>query len=208
MSKKILLSPCLFLICIILIGTGTANADGSTIAVVPSSQNVDAPDLLFTVNFTITGAPTMTQWIVRNITWNPAVCELQTLNKSSFVEGPFMKSVGSTTGLLTKAPDNVTGRAPEVSCGFMGSETVSGDGVLFTIKFRSKAVGYSNVSMQIAYLLNGLNMLPDPALQNGTVTVIPEFSNVLLPIFLVATTMIAYIAATLTRKRRAQIRVP
>lgn len=206
MRKKIpLLLFCLSLICVMLAGTRAANAQLSTISVDPPSQDINEPAILFTVNITITDAPTLTQFIIKNITWNPDVVELETGTIDDFVEGPFLKEFGGTVWLVKK-PDNVTGIAPEVSGAYIsGGPCPGGDGVLFTIKFRSKAVGSSDIHLQIAWLLDGLNMADTPTLEDGTVTVIPEFPmSILLPIFLIATTTIAILAKTLISRRRQE----
>lgn len=206
MRKKILLLLCSFLICGILAGVRTANAGTSTIAVYPPSQDIAEPGILFTVNFTIINAPTMTQYIINNITWNPNVVELETGTKADFVEGPYLKAYGGTVWLI-QPPDNVAGYQEEVSAAFLMDQGPAspGDGVLFTIKFRSKAVGSCDIHTDVAYILNGLNLVDTSTLEDGSVIVIPEFpASMIVPLFLILTTTIAVMAKIVWSRRRRE----
>jgi hypothetical protein len=207
MKKKILLLPCLFLIYITLTGIGTTNANGSFITVVAPSTNPE-PGQLFRVNITITSSPLITQWIIRNVTWDPAYMELETNTTASFVKGTFLEPYGSTVW-LTKKPNNVSGIAPELSCAYLdGGPCPGGDGLLCQIRFRAKAVGSSEIRIAVAWLLDGMNMQPDPARVNSTIIVIPEFpTSMVIPVFLITTT-VALIAATVLHRKRRPIKIP
>jgi hypothetical protein len=207
MKKKILLLPCLFLIYITLTGIGTTNANGSFITVVAPSTNPE-PGQLFRVNITITNSPLITQWIIRNVTWDPAYMELETNTTASFVKGTFLEPYGSTVW-LTKKPNNVSGIAPELSCAYLdGGPCPGGDGLLCQIRFRAKAVGSSEIRIAVAWLLDGMNMQPDPARVNSTIIVIPEFpTSMVIPVFLITTT-VALIAATVLHRKRRPIKIP
>jgi len=166
-----LVSAILLLSMFLPIITKTANAQTSTISVYPTHKTVNAPSQLFTIDIIITHAPTLTQWIIANITWDSTILELETGTDVDIVEGPFLKSVpGSNTVFLSKIPE--LGRIPEATCAFLTFNTTSGDGILCTIKFRSKAVGTSDVSIDSAFLLNELDLVDIPLLQIGTVTVL------------------------------------
>jgi len=206
MGKKILPLICILLSYIILARVGTADAQQATLSVIPDSITVDEPGQLFTVDVTITDAPLMTQYIIRNITWDPDIIELEHGTKADFVQGPFLSSAGSTVFLL-KTPE--LGRQPEVTCATLGLETNSGDGTFFTIKFKAKAMGESDIDIAYCVLMNGITIVDTPDRQKAHVTVMPEFpASMLLPLFLTATS-IALIAATVwSRKRRGAIRIP
>ena len=207
MGKKALLLICTFFLCIVLARTGTVDAGISTLAVYPSSQIVSQPGKYFTVNFTITGAPALTQWIVNNITWNPAVVSLATNTTGDIIEGPFLKAFGATTFLVT--PNPTEAKIDEATCILSIATGSGGSGTLFTINFTSKAVGFSDIKIQVGVLLKGLELADLPNITNGTVTVVPEFpASMLLPLFLGATST-ALIARTVwSRKRRIRVSVP
>jgi len=200
MGKKTLLLICTLLLCILLIRTGTTNAQLSTVAVNPASLTVDQPNELFNVTITITDAPEMTQFIINNITWDPTVLELETGTETDIVEGPFLKSFGSTVFLTQSI---TSGKIGEVTCVLSSEGYASGSGDLFTIKFRSKAEGISDINIGFCVLLKELDVADLPQLQNGTITVIPEFPmHMFLIVFLLVTTTIALMARSQMRKRR------
>lgn len=202
MGKKTLPLLCTLLIVIILTRAGTADAQVSTLAVDPPTKTVDNPGLLFTVDIKITNAPTMMQYIITNIMWDPNIIELETGTESDVVKGPFL---GGDVFLVTIGLPGFIDEVTEAKL----SGTTSGSGTLFTIKFRSKAMGTTNITIEYgSRLLNGLTIADFPNRNNGTVTVVPEFpASMLLPLFLTATA-ITFIAATVLRKRRSYIKVP
>jgi len=204
MGKKTLLLTCTFLLCIFLARAGTVDAAISTVAVNPPSLTVLQPNQSFTVIINITNAPTMTQYLL-NITWDPDVLELETGTEADVVEGPFLKSFGSTIFLVkTPEPD----RLPEVTCGLLYGYA-NGDGDLFTIKFRSKAVGVSDINIAYCVLFNELVVADIPNLQKGTVTVLPEFTAFMLLLLLLTTTAFALITKKVwSRKRRIPATIP
>lgn len=192
MEKKTLLLIFSILLFASLAATEKASAGTSTIAVYPTNVTVDQPGQEFNITIKITNAPQGTQYIINNITWNPAYIELRTGTDADIVEGPFMKTFGPTTFL---AQGFFAGRIGEVTCALMSGEVTEGSsGDLFIIRFRSKAVGTTNVNIQIAYFLWELEVVDEPTLQGGTVTVIPEFSTAILLIFLMSATAIALLA--------------
>jgi hypothetical protein len=205
MKKKILLLSSLFLIYIGLSGIGSANSAVSTITVVAPLIS-PMPGELFTVNVTITGAPQLTQWIIDNITWNPAYIELETNSSASLIEGTFMKPYGTTVWF---AKPTVSGRAPEVFVGYIsGGPCPGGNGLLCQLKFRAKALGSSDIRLGAAWLLDGLTIVDTPNRVNATLNVTPEFPmSTLIPIFLITTTM-TLIAVITLRKKRSLIKIP
>jgi len=207
MGKKTLLLICTILLSIVLARVGTANAEPAILSVIPDFIVVEEPGREFNVTITITNAPLMTQWIIRNVTWNPDVIELVHAppSKVDIQQGDFLSSAGSTVFLI-KTPE--LGRLPEITCATLGLETNSGDGTLVTIKFKAKAMGESDINIEYGVLLNGITTVDTPDRQKSHITVVPEFpAFMLLPLFLTATS-IALIAATVwSRKRRSYISV-
>jgi len=205
MEKKILPLFCILFICIIMIRTGTANAQGTIVAFDPITITVDQPGTMFAVNITVTNAPNMTQWTIRNITWNPSVLQLNTT--SQIVEGPFLKAV-DTTVFLSKPPNNTEGRLPEVTCATLTLKKASGNGTLCTIWFFAKTTGVTQLCFGFARFTD-VDTLIYPETVNGTVTVVPEFpASMLLPLFLGATTIAIIAATVLSRKRRIRLNIP
>ena len=206
MEKKIIPLFCVLFICIIMIRTGTANAQG-IVAFNPITITVDQPGTMFAVNITVTNAPNMTQFILQNITWNPNVLQLNSTDE--VVEGPFLKAV-DTTMFLCKEPNNTEGRLPEITDITLHLKTTSGNGTLCTIWFFAKATGVSQLSFsQDTYLLN-VDQPIDLETEDGTVTVVPEFpASILLPLFLIITSAITLLATTVrSRRRQGQITIP
>lgn len=210
MRKKMLLLACVLIFCATLLKTETINVHGddewpkgiSTISVSPATITVNQVDETFTVNFTITNAPNMTQFIVNNITWNPAILQLNTGSDSDFVEGPFLKSFGSTVFMIGPVyPDE--GRAEEVTCALISNYvTPNSSGLIFSITFRSKAVGESPIDIGFAILLCDLDVADEPTLQGGIVTVVPEFSSAIILLLLLSTTAIAIAAKKFNARKQ------
>lgn len=202
MKKVMLLLMCAFIFCLALPRTEKVDAAISTIAVSPSTITVDQPGVQFNVTFTLTNAPNMTQFIVNNITWNPAIIELATGTDSDFVEGPLLKSFGSTV-FMTSYPNASQGIIEEVTCALISEYVTPGSsGDIFTIKFRSKIVGSTPIDIGYGILLVDLDIADEPALQGGTVNVVPEFSPIVLLILLLSTTAIALKAKNFSSKKQ------
>jgi hypothetical protein len=218
MGKKTLTLACMFILCIILARAGTADAaDTAIMAVDPPLRIVDAPSLSFTINVTLSIAHKIDFFDIYDITWDSTVLELETGTGADIVEGPYMKAFGSTVFSFAGI-NNTIGKIREVVCGFQTTSEANGTGVLFSIKFKSKAAGISPITIghDETYLLDSMTnaswyMMTTNGLQinDGSVNVVPEFpASVLLSLFLVATT-IAIAAATLSsRKRRILHDIP
>lgn len=207
MKKKILPLFCILFICIIMMRTGTANAQEPIVAFKPATMTINQPGTSFAVNITVTNAVNITQFIIQNITWNPSVLQVNTT--SQIVEGPFLKNV-DTTVFLTKPPNNIQGRLPEITCITLNLKKASGNGTLCTIWFYAKAAGETQLSFSEATYLLDIDQVIYPQVTNGTVTVIPEFpASMLLPLFLIVTTTITLIATTVrSRRRQGHITIP
>jgi len=110
----------------------------------------------FVVTLKIVDTPAMTQWITE-ITWDPAVLELQTGTDADMVEGPFLKGLGSTV-FLVKTPE--IGRIPEATCAFLSGGPATGTGDIAYIKFRTKGIGDSPIHLVQYVLLKDLDLVP------------------------------------------------
>lgn len=206
MGKKRLLLICTLFLCIILTRAKTTEAQQPTCKIIvhPSYYEVSAPGEEFEIYINITDAPEIDFWAIQNITWDPNIIELRYGNESDFVEGSYMQPYG-TTGFVVTGINQTAGRVEEAMNGYLTiSYRPPGSGDLFKILFRGKAVGSTMISMESAYLLNSKD--PDwyllPELESGSVVVIPEFSNLLLPLFLVTTAASALIASKIKSKKR------
>jgi len=213
MRKKMLPLLIMFLLCVLLARAGTTNADVlGTISVGPV-PTISAPGIEFNVTVSINVSPKIDFYIIEPITWNPDIIELKNGGTlADIVEGPFMKNAGSTV-FVPMGINNALGKIDQISCGFLDVVDVNGSGVLFTIQFRSKAVGETPIDIGYAVLLNSLvdpEWYLDPSngleLNDGSVTVVPEFSaSVLLPLLLIATIIAIIAAKALPRKRQIRL---
>lgn len=199
MKKGIIISICALLAFLILAWTRTVNSNGPVFSVTPSVITVDSPGESFTINITVTGAPTVDFWMV-NVTWNAAVLNISKPYASKIVEGSFFKSNGTTVFVYQ---DPIPGAIADMGCGFLTGGPASGDGVLVSITFDAIAVGESPINLDFGYMLNGMQYV-EVALVNGSVNVIPEFPHgIIIPVFLISTVAIALTAKILmTRKRQ------
>ena len=203
MGKKTLALISTLFLCIILTRAGTVDAQASTIAVIPASQTIALPGQLFSVDITITSVPASTQYIINNITWDPNIIELEHGTEADIIQGPFL---GGAIFLVTISA--TPGQIDEVTEARL-TGTKSGSGILFTINFRSKAAGVTQVKIGFAIFYSGLLPSDIPNVNNATVTVTPEFpASMLLPLFLTATSIVLIVATVWSRKRRSHIKVP
>jgi len=204
MKKKALLIACIFLAFIILAGTKPVHAQEPIFAVSPATITVDAPGQEFTVNFTVVGSPEVDFWSF-NLTWNPAVLSITNPN-TDIVEGDFLKKGGASTIFVFKDPDYTMGSIEEINCGILTTgATVTGDGLLCKINFTAVAIGESPINIDFAYLLIGIAEVYYPEIQDGSVTVIPEFPpTILIAIFLTATMAITLLMKTIKSRKRQE----
>jgi len=170
--------------------------------VIPSELIIPEVDIgkTFTIKINITEVTNLWSWKV-NLSWNPSV-----LKVVSVTEGPFLKDQASPT-LFTVTPwDPAKGYIPEISCVSLAvpAKTASGSGTLATITFNATAPGDSYVNLTNTRLIGPPPAKPEIShtVENGTVTVIPEFTTfTILAIFLIATTAVAIAAKKLSPKK-------
>jgi len=217
----------MFILCIILATAKTAEA-----AVTPVSLTDAAPCTIsvvfenglntinkvpgnnFTISINITNSPNMDFFDI-GIQWNPSVLELKTgTPMADVVEGGFMKAFGATAfpGPSPVNTNLIAGIMSDIPCGFSSGGPAHGNGTLFKVAFHCKAPDDGNITIMkpnvISVLLLGMTMVNIDATVNGSVIVIPEFSaSVLLPLFLVITTIAIAAATVSSRKRRIPSRI-
>lgn len=218
MGKKTLPLICTLLFCIILATTGTANAQEEVKIEIIFENGLNEIVKEQCDNFTVTVKVTLPPGVEINfcdveIHWNTTVLELQTGNAATdVIEGPWMKSFG-TTLFASQPADNVNGILPDIAGGYLAGGPATGSGDFCYIEFHMKAAGESNITLfdpappgDQTYLLMGAQLVDIDVVINGLV--VPEFpAALLLPLFLIITT-IAIIATTLwSRKRRIPIKI-
>jgi hypothetical protein len=219
MGKKKLPLVGMFILCIILARAGaTGTPIGATMTVVPPPQNISAPGVSFTVNVTLSFpiAHKIDFYDIVSITWDPTKIQLQTGTDADIVEGSYMKAFG-TTVFVDTGINNTKGIIGEISCGYSTASEANGNGTLLSIKFKSIAAGSSPIKIGYAVVLDtatNVSWYWDPTttpklqINNATAVVIPEFSaSVLLPLFLVVTTIAIAAATVSSRKRRILPRI-
>jgi hypothetical protein len=122
------------------------------------------------------------------------------MNGTQVVEGSFLKSQGQTFFSVVNFTDHYdsTHGVVAVACTLLGMSSVSGSGVLATIKFKSLAVAESTPLHLADVELGDRNLSPIPHEDvDGTVTVIPEFTSLVA----FSTLIIASLFGVLVRKR-------
>lgn len=210
MGKKTLLLICTLFIWITLAAPRTVEAHPENkIFVYPASLQVNAPGEIFEIYINITVEHAIDFFAIQNITWNPNIIELRYGNESDFIEGEYMKDYG-TTGFVVTGINQTTGRINEAMNGYISiSERPPGSGNLFKIIFRGKAVGQTTISMESAYLLDAITdpeWYLDPSngliLEDGTVTIIPEFPTVILMLLLLIAATTSTLLASKVRSKK------
>jgi len=221
MRKKMLPLICIFFLCMILARTGKAEALNTSTAKVEVIFENGLNEIVKTAgdNFVVSIKLTLPAGVVidywdMEIHWNTAALSLQNGIVSDVVEGPFMSAFG-TTDYGLQSPDNAAGILPDISCGFLTGGDASGSGILCTIKFHCIVPGDGLITIYLpneeSYLLDQVGpdyevVLIDPAVAGNVVPEFPAF--LLLPLFLVATTVAIITVAVRSRKQRIPINIP
>lgn len=168
--------PTLLVVCLAM--TNTVNAVEAAITI-EAPDIISAPGETFTVNITITGAVNLWGWSCV-VSWNSNVVDC-----TGKQLGPFNPSGMTLLGLI----DNEKGEIPKLVGGTMGTQTVSGDGVLGILTFTAKAMGDVNLDVSEADYINypskeAFNM----TVQQAEIIVVPEIpAPLIIPLFLIAT---------------------
>ena len=175
-----------------------ANAASAVVFIDPPSQEVAAVGDSFSVNVSISGVSNLYGYDIK-LYYNSTF-----LNGTQFAIGPFLNESGSFKPIFFDTfTDNYNSTEGVVWVSFTLTgpvQGVNGGGVLFTVKFKSLALSTSiPLSLGDVSLVDS-NVSPIPySLSDGTVTVVPEFTSLVLLMTLLA----ASIFAILTRKRAA-----
>ena len=121
----------------VLFMEGITVASASAILAVDPKVGGKAPGELYSVNIMIFEVTKLVLWEF-NVTFNPAVLEVQSL-----AEGPFLKQAGNT--IMPKPVLNNTAGFALATCSLFSMEGpgANGDGVLATVVFKVKAEGSS-----------------------------------------------------------------
>jgi hypothetical protein len=221
MGKKMLPLICILFLCMILAGTGKAEATTSKAKVEVIFENglneinkVPGDNFIASIKVTLPEGVVIDFWDME-IHWNTTTLELQHGTADDVTEGPFMLPFGSTDFGL-QDPDNVNGILPDISNGFKsGAGNAAGSGILCYIAFHCKAAGDGWIDIygypDESYLLDQVGseyvLVEMDTPVNGVV--IPEFpAYILLPLFLLVTTTAVIAAAVWSRKRRIHLNIP
>jgi len=187
METKIIL-VIVFAFCLSL--AGLARGAGTTISINPSSSTLSQSQIgtSFQINISISDVTNLWSWKVR-LNWNPDV-----LNVTNVEEGPFLKSVGAT---LFPPPPQRDGYLTEVSSTLLSNSSASGAGILAAVTFKVLASGQSDITLNETELLQPESGHPqiNCTINNGHITVVPEFPSWLFLTFTFAATMLAAILA-------------
>jgi len=171
---------------------GQVRAQQATISVVPASYTSPTVGSSFAVNVTVQNVEDLYGWSLQLFYPNNA------LNGTSVTQGPFLKAGGnSPIFIIINFTDNYNATYGVVYalCTRQGEVPgVNGAGTLATITFTST----STSSAQILHLadIELSNSTPGPisfTSVDGEVTVLPEFSAVLILPLLVASTIVAVV---------------
>ena len=139
---------------ILVTSSSSVKAEDTILALAPSSYTAQNIGQNLTLNITIANVENLWSWKTR-ITWEQDVLSLV----KRPVEGPFMRSAGSTLFLSSPAKN---GTITEISDTFTSAVEVSGNGTLATLVFRvDKETFMSPITLDN-------EVLQAPRLSNGT----------------------------------------
>jgi len=123
---------------------------------VTSVYNITEQDTTFIVNITVTDVTNLYMWII-NMSWDPTIVKITTgdpngLKKGGIYynvyEGPFMRSVRGTRGLLVSKINNTDGTIKSLSCAYSTTGSgASGSGVLAMINFTLLKKGTTTIDI-------------------------------------------------------------
>ena len=119
----------------VAVGPASVNSSTTTVSVEPPTTTVAAINETFVINITVSSVTDLFGWQA-GMTFNPDVLECL-----SFVEGPFLKT-GGTTLWAPGSIDNTNGIIYPYGATLTGAGTpVSGNGTLAYVTFKVKAYG-------------------------------------------------------------------
>jgi hypothetical protein len=166
-----------------------AGAQQATVSVAPPASTVPNVGMSFSVNVTVEGVENLYAWAL-NLYYPNAV-----LNGTSVAEGAFLKAGYPTAFLVINFTDtyNATDGFLSVLCTRTGDVPgVNGSGTLLTVTFKSTSTGAAeNLHLDNVKLSDSNSTAISFAAADGEVTVLPEFPPALVPLLLMASTLIA-----------------
>jgi len=164
-------------------------AQQATISVAPPASTVPNVGSSFSVNVTVESVENLYAWAL-NLYYPNTV-----LNGTSVTEGTFLKADNPTAFLVINFTDtyNATDGFLNVLCTRTGDVPgVNGSGTLLTITFKSTSTGAAeNLHLENVKLSDANSTAISFVPADGVVTVLPEFSLALIPLLLMASTLIA-----------------
>lgn len=199
---SLILGASLLLVLAILTPT-QANVLETTVSVSPATYTVPSIGSSFSVNISIQGVTNLKGWEFKLYYPNSI------LNGTEVTEGPFLKTEGVSTyfllGEFTDDYNETQGRA-SVLCLRTGDPDlpgVDGEGVLATITFNSTSNGGPEVLHLADVKLTDPNATILPFIKvDGEVTVVPEYSSVLiLPLLAIVTLTIIFLRKEIVNHR-------
>jgi len=123
---------------------------------VESTYNLTEVGKTFLVNITVSDVSNLFLWVL-NMSWDPNVITITTgdthgLKKSgiyyNIYEGPFMKSLNPTRGLLVSKINLTTGTISKLSCAFSSAGSyATGTGVIAIINFTMVSKGTTPIDI-------------------------------------------------------------
>ena len=115
------------------------------------------------VNVNVSNVQKLWGWDFTDIMFNSSV-----LNLTQVQEGPFMQSKGQTFFIWTKgAPSIETGDLPEIVDALAENTSVSGSGILATLKFDVVSAGVSQITLTSAKLYDPIEIQSSPSQETG-----------------------------------------
>jgi hypothetical protein len=115
------------------------------------------------VNINVSNVQKLWGWDFTDIIFNSSV-----LNLTGVQEGPFPQSKGQTFFIWTKgAPSIQTGDLPEILEALAENTSVSGSGILATLKFNVVSAGASQITLSSAKLYDPIEIQPNPSEETG-----------------------------------------
>lgn len=168
----------------------------------PTTISVDPPTItnvdlytIFQVNITVDiGTNELFMWVI-SVSWDPNVL---TLNRDP-IEGPFLKEqVGQTSFTVAKIEEDYI---EEMVCMSLSGEVATGSGVIVTLEFNGTGIGTSIIHLygppgyeeKPLWLDISGNIYYFDNVQDGSATVVPEFSATLLIFTLLLATLVTIV---------------
>ena len=140
------------------LSTATVSIDPTELQL--QTANIGQP---IEVNINVSNAQKLWGWDFTDIMFNSSV-----LNLTQVQEGPFLQSKGQTFFIWTKgAPSIETGDLPEIADALAENTSVSGSGILATLKFNVVSAGVSQITLTGAKLYDPVEIQPTASQETG-----------------------------------------